>query len=524
MKCCVGAVVMVIGLFTFSVAMAGGLNTSRDIDERTCLVLCLPTSVDKLDPTNYRSRITQIVIKKIFDSLTTRNNTNTVIPQLAESWQLIDDTLWQFKLRKDVVFHNGQPMTAEDVKFTLDRVIHKRGMDGQTSPRAGLFKPISQVMVKDAFTVLIRTHHPWPNLALMLSLQEIVPARYFQSVGPARFELAPVGSGPFKFVRSVQGKEILLERFKDYYGAPSKDDVKKKVPLKALMVKMVPSHIEQMAMLKTGQCDIIFNLPPEAIPILKMAPGLQIFTVPATRSCFAEINCTRPPFNDRRVRQALNYAVDMNRIVAHKLQGSGKTLSTVLLPNAFGYDERLAPYAYDPAAALKLLNDAQFSKDYLISVYANDESLALADGLILYLTKLGLKARMVLTDTYRPQTIGPDAGWDIFVGSWGNSTLDPTGILTPKFQSRAAANFSGFSSIALDQMMAQAQRTMEDDSRAQIYHRIQAIIFDEAPMIFGYAPDEHYAVSPRVKNFEPSVTGMIDLRNVYLENGEAGQE
>lgn len=518
MKWCYGTVVLVIGMWTLSAAMADSLKKARDFDAYNRLVLCLPTAVDKLDPTNYRSRLTQIVLKKIFDSLTTRNNSNTVIPQLAESWRLINDTLWQFKLRKDVLFHNGQPMTAEDVKFTLDRVVRQGAMDGRTSPRRSLFKPISAVLVQDRYTVLIRTHHPWPNLPLMLSLQEIVPAHHFQTVGSALFETAPVGTGPFRFIRSVQGKEILLERFDGYYNTPSIQRLDTKEPLNTLIIKVVTSPIEQIAMLKTGQCDIIFNLPPETIPILKMTPDLQIFTVAATRSCFAELNCTRPPLNDRRVRQALNYAVDMDSIVAHKLLGSGKTLSTVLLPNAFGYDEHLSPYPYDPTTALKLLDDAKYSKDHPINVYANNESLVLADGIMLYLTKLGLKARMVVTNAYRPQIIGPDAPWDIFVGSWGNTTLDPMGILPPKFQSRASTNFSGFSSTELDQMLAQAQMTMKDTLRAKIYHQIQSIIFNEAPMIFGYAPNEHYAVSMRVKNFVPSVTGMIELNNVYIDD------
>ena len=233
----------------------------------------------------------------------------------------------------------------------------------------------------------------------------------------------------FNFVRHIHGKEILLERFKDYYAQTSTQMRNHAAPLNQLLIKIVPSHLEQIAMLKTGQCDIIFNLPPENIPILKMTPSLQIFTVAATQSFFAEINCTRSPFNDRRVRQAFNDAIDMDAIVAHALQGQGKTLATVLLPNAFGYDAKLQPYPYAPSTALKLLDQAGFPKKHLIRVYANSENLTLADGITLYLTKLGLKVKMVLSDSYHPEIIGHEAPWDIFVGSWGNSTLDPQGIL-----------------------------------------------------------------------------------------------
>jgi peptide/nickel transport system substrate-binding protein len=501
----------------FKPATAAPRDWVAESVENNRLVVCLPAGVDSFDPADHRSRITQIVLKNLFDSLTARDHANRIIPQLAESWRLIDDTQWEFKLRRGVRFHNGHELSAADVRFSLGRLINEGALDGRTSPRRSLLAPISELRVEDDRTVRIKTRYPWPNLPLMLSLQEIVPADYVQAVGCRGFEAHPVGTGPFRFVGNDKGRNIVLERFEGYYGGSPERAPVQTAPLKQLVFKVVPSLPDQVAMLKSGRCDIIFNLPPASIPILEMVPGLRVLKGPATKSYFAEINCTRAPLNDRRVRQALNYAVDMQAIVRYKLQGHGIVLSTVLLPNAFGFDSGLRPYPYDPIRARQLLKAAAYPGGHPIVIYYNPEDLLFAESIALFLTKLGLRARTVTQSALRPQVVGEDAPWDIFIGSWGNSTLDPAGILQPKFHSHGTGNYSGFASPELDSLMSEAQRTMDRNRRAAQYRRIQANLFDEAPMIFGYAQDEYYGVARRVKNFIPSPTGMMEMHDVYVD-------
>ncbi len=502
-------------------AVANEIFTKPARTETNQIVICLPKPIQPLDPTGHRSRITQIVLKNIFDSLTTRNNNNEAIPQLAESWHRLDDSQWLFRLRKDVHFHNGQKLVADDVKFTIERVIHEGARDGETSPRKNLLAPVSEVTAVDEHTVVIKTHHPWPILPLMLSLQEIVPATYVKAVGTLEFIEHPVGTGPFKVVKIVEDKKtVILERFEGYYGgSPLKPPVQT-APLNRVIFKAVPYHIDQLSQLKTGQCDVIFNLPPESVPIAEMSPDIRVLRSSATRSYFAEINCAKPPFDDIRIRQALNYAVDMKTTVTQKVQGKGKVLSTILLPNAFGFDPNLQPYSYEPDLATELLEEAGYPKSRPVTIFSSKDDLVFASTISLYLTKIGLRTKIIHSSSFRPQMLGANAPWDIFIGSWGNSTLDPTGILPPKFKSRASGNFSGFSSSALDTLFLEAQRTLDMPKRVEYYHQIQAIIHKEAPMIFGYAQDEYYAVNKRVKHFTPSFTGMIELHDVHVEQKE----
>ena len=510
-------IICLTSLFLLLNVTARATEKSRSFERDNCLTICLPSDVESMDPVNHRSRITQIVLKNIFDSLTARDTNNRVIPQLAEGWWILSDIEWEFRLRKGVKFHNGEELKASDVAFTLNRIINTSYPGFASSPRKGLFSPVSSVIIVDDYTIRIKTKHPWPSLPLMLSLQEIIPEKYMKSVGPEKFNEMPVGTGPFKFVRREKNKEIILERFEDYYGGSPERPPVQAASLKYLVFKIVPSYLDQITMLKKKKCNLLFNIPPEFIPIIRMAGDINIINIQATRCIFADINCDRPFFKDPRAREALNYAVDVETIINQKLKGQARVLSTLFLPNAEGFNPDLKPYSYNPEMAKKLLKASDFPFEHVIKIYTNQNDLLFADGISLYLTKLGLKTKVRVISGERPEDAGSDATWDIFAGSWGNSTLDPTGIVIPKLQSGGSANYSGFSSAELDAILDKVQNTMSATLRTSHFKRIQEILFKEAPMIFGYAPDEYYAVTDDVKNFIPSITGMLEMHDIILE-------
>ncbi len=490
------------------------------VNKNNRLVICIQEDVESMDPVNHRSRTTQIVLKNIYDSLTARDANNRVVPQLASGWKTLSETEWKFTLRKGVRFHNGDNLTASDVVFTLNRVINPSLTGFSPSPRKGLFLPVKEVRARDDYTVLIKTAYPWPNLPLMLSLQEIVPERYMKEVGPEGFNEKPIGTGPYKFVGREKGIEIILESFDDYYGGPPELPPVQTAPIKHLFFRVVPSYIEQISMLKRMDCNIIFNFPSDLIPVLSMSKDVVIQSIPATRSVFAELNLSRPYFKDKRVRCALNHAVDVETILKQKFMGKGQRLSTLFLPNTTGFDPELKAYPYDPKIAKRLLAEANFPYGKTILIYTNQSELLFADGISVYLTKLGIKNRVKVVKNARPDNIGADAPWDIYLGSWGNSTLDPVDIIDPKLTAHGSANYSGFNSVELDMIMEKVQKTMSPSLRKKYFYRIQRIIFDEVPMIFGYGPDEFYAVTSNVKNFHPSLSGMLEMHDVILEEKE----
>ncbi len=493
-----------------------GVNPS-DLSKGETIAVCISSMILSLDPTNYRDRDTQMVIKNMFDSLTIRDKHLLVVPQLAESWQAVDQTTWEFKLRKGVKFHNGDDFTAKDVKFTLDRVTKEGALDGRTSPRKTLLGRVSKVTVVDKFTVRINTDKPWPILPLMLTLQEIVPGEYMQRIGSQEFENAPVGTGPFRFVEKKKDGTLILKRFEDYYGGSPENPPVQVAPLKHLTFKTVADQALRTARLKKGRADIVTNLPFEAIPLFDVLPDIKVMSQPATRSYFADLNCMKPPFNDPRARVAVNYAMDMRMIVNTMFQGKGQILPTILLQQAFGFNDRLVPYPYHPEKAKEMFRQSNFPKNYTVKIVCIEEYGKFANTISLFLSKVGVKSMITIGKKTAVRAAMKNLEADILVTSWGNTTLDPVGILLPKLKSDGRGNFSNYSNEKVDQLLLLAESTLTSEKRDAYYKEVQEIIYRETPMLFGYASEEFYGVQKRVKGFYPSATGMLNLHDVYVE-------
>lgn len=513
---------MIIAIF-FSfwiIAKPGSTKTLPIKDEKNRLVIGLPSPLVSLDPTDYRDRNTQIVLKNIFDSLTTRDASMKVVPQLAESWRVLNDTTWEFKLRQGVKFHNGDDLTAEDVKFTLERVTKELGIDGQkTSPRKSLLVSISKVEAIDDYTVRIETKKPWPILPLMLTLQGIIPQKYLLAMGSEGFKKAPIGTGPFRFVR-LESENLILRRFEEYYGGAPANPPVQKAPIEQLVFRTVPVQANRIAMLKKGECDIITHVSPEVLPILKLESQIRVLSRPATRSYFAELNCMKYPFSELRIRQAMNYAFDVQAYIDLFFKGHGTVLPTVLLPNAFAYHDTLKPYPYNPKLAKKLLHDAGYPEWYPITINCAEQYRQFANALAVFLSKMGLHPSVNVMQKADARLSMTRLLGDILVTSWGNSTLDPVGIIMPKFKSTGRGNFSNYNNKEVDDLLSQAENTLDLKKRENYYKRIQEIIYKDAPMVFGYAAEEFYGVREKVINFQPSASGMLNMHDVYIENGK----
>jgi peptide/nickel transport system substrate-binding protein len=489
-----------------------------DYSGKRSLVVAITNAPLSLDPTNYRDRDTQKVIKNMFDSLTTRDKHLLVVPQLAKSWKTISPTKWEFKLRKGVKFHNGQDFTAIDVKFTLDRVIKEGALDGQTSPRKALLGQISEVRIIDRFTVMIMTTKPWPVLPLMLTLQEIIPKEYMQRIGSAGFEKAPIGTGPFRFVKKLKDGTLILERFENYYGGSPENIPLQLASLKHLIFKIVVNPAFRMAMLKKGQAQIITNLPRAAIPLFDMLPDIKVLSQPATRSFFADLNCNKPPFDNPLTRVALNYAMDMQMIVRMMFDGRAQILPTILSQDALAFNDQLLPYPYDPERAKNLFRQSNFPQNYTVKIFSIEIYSKFANAISLFLSKIGIQSTITIDEKSVVRAAMKNREADILVTSWGNTTLDPVGILLPKLKSNGRGNLSNYSNKKIDQLLSKAESTLTRKKRFDYYKEIQKIIYEEAPMLFGFTSEEFYGVRKRVRGFQPSATGMLNLHDIYLAN------
>jgi peptide/nickel transport system substrate-binding protein len=310
-----------------------------------------------LDPAETPGLLTPfMVLYALHDGLVKPMPGNAMAPSLAESWSVAKDGLtYTFALRRGVKFHNGDPVTAEDVKFSFERY---RG----TSAR--LFKErVAAVEVPDAQTVRFRLKQPWPDFLTFYATPAtgaawIVPKKYVESVGDDGFKKAPVGAGPYKFVSFRPGVELVFEANEQYWRkAPS---------VKRLVFKSVPDETTRLAMLKRGEADVVYSVRGILADEIRKTPGLALkptFTTFTEWILFAEQWNPRSPWHDRRVRLAANLAVDRQAINQAEYLGEGHVTGS-MIPRGFDFAWPAPPYPHDPAKARALLAEAGYPNGF----------------------------------------------------------------------------------------------------------------------------------------------------------------
>ena len=313
-----------------------------------------------LDPHMYRSRETETMIRNMFDALVTRTHKSEVVPELAESWQQVDERTYIFTLRKGPRFHNGEPVTIDDVVFTFERVFKPNPVNGKISPRRGLLGPVTEVEKINDSQVRFTLANPFPPFLQALVHFQIVPKNYIQKVGSDVFNQKPIGAGPFKFVRADLGQEVLMERFEEYYGGSPYLPPVEPARVKFAIFKPMPEPTTRVAALLAGEVSIVQAVPADLVDRLRKSKSVQILAVEGTRAYQIELNNKNPPFNDIRVRKAINYAINWDEIISNVYNGYGYRLASCFLPSGFGYNPELKPYLHNPEKAKALLREAGY--------------------------------------------------------------------------------------------------------------------------------------------------------------------
>ncbi|HKB26343.1 MAG TPA: ABC transporter substrate-binding protein [Methylomirabilota bacterium] len=306
---------------------------------------------------------------------------------LAESWSATPDGLvYEFVLRKGVRFHNGEPVTAEDVKFSLERY---RGTAAATYKAR-----IAAVEVVDPQRVRFRFKRPWPDFMTFYGTPAtgagwIVPKKYVEKVGDDGFKKAPVGAGPYKFVSFTPGVELVLEAYEQYW--------RKTPSVKRLVFKAVPDESTRLAMLKRGEADIAYSIRGALAEELRRTPGLTLKPnyPPGTFWLnFIEQWDTKSPWHDRRVRLAANLAIDRNAINQAETLGFSK-ITYSLIPSAFDFFWQPPAYPFDPAKARQLLAEAGYANGLDAGDFYCDVSYDnLGEAVVNYLKAVGIRVQL----------------------------------------------------------------------------------------------------------------------------------
>jgi peptide/nickel transport system substrate-binding protein len=346
-----------------------------------------------LQPQQPVGRLNELVDALIFDSLTTRDPQGKLVPALAESWKRIDDTTWEFKLRSGVKFHNGDPLTSDDVKFSYEQLVLA---EAAKSPHLTFLQTIKEVKVVDPTTFQILTKQPdvlLPSRVFDL-YGSIVPMKYYQQVGDAKFgTAAPIGTGPFKFVEWVKDSQITLAANEDYWGT--------KTPFKKLVLRFITDDAARMAALLAGEVDIASNVPPTRVDEINANSKLEVRSGPSSRYYFLVMDTTKKPFDDVKVRQAINYALDRDALVKGVSRGFGTPIASVFIPQTFGYDASFKP-VYDVNKAKALLGEAGYPNGLDIAFDSFTGSIVdhskVSEAIAAQLEKAGIRAKLNVVD------------------------------------------------------------------------------------------------------------------------------
>ena len=502
------------------------------------LVIGLSADILTLDPADHRERTTETVIRNMFDGLVTRTTDGRVVLELAESAALVDDTTWEFVLKKGVTFHNGEDLPAEDVKFTFDRIITENAIDypePHTSSRKGLCAPLESVEIVDDYTVRLHLSAPWPVAMQMFVHQQVIPKDYFEEVGNEAFVKAPVGCGPFRFVEGSLGDQIVMERFDDYYGGADELPPVGPPPLDRVIFKILPEASTRVAALRAGEVNIIQSVPSHMIPVLATDPNIQAVSGPSTRPFWMEMNVNQPPFDDVRVRLAMNYAVDADLILETVLGGLGIVIPGPLSPYNNFADATLEPYGYDPDKALALLAEVGWTdsdddgfldkagEKFTFVVDARPSEKTYAEAVAGQLQELGIDATVRVWGDYsvlRPLLL--DGERTAFVGGWGDSAFDPVGHFEAKWHSmvegtgNGRGNFSTYSNPRVDELIGAGEVEPDVEKRHEIYDEAQQIVYAEAPAVFLFLPDTVEASTSNVQNWTVSADARLNMHDVWL--------
>lgn len=452
------------------------------------------------------------VVDNIFDTLVKRDENENLVPGLATSWNQVNDTTWEFKLREGVTFTNGEPFNAEAVKYSIDRVLNP----DNNAPTASYISTIQEVQVKDDYTVHVITKKTDPLIPTRFNRYptEIVPPKYTEEVGQEQFAQKPIGTGAYKFVSWEKGSAVTLEANADYWGGAP--DVKK------VTIRSIPEASTRVSALLNGEVDIITAVSPEDRDKITNSSTAALSTVErAGNTVYIGLKSDVEPFNNVKVRQALNYAIDVKSIVDHVLKGAAVETNSLIGPKDFGYaGEFPDAYPYDPEKAKQLLAEAGYPNGFsakldTVSWYIKNTDVAQVIAEQLKAIGVNITVNNVESSVYR--TLVPSGKQsDMYVLGWSSTnTLDADAAIYAIL--RSGESYSTYNNADVDAKLDEARSTSDQERRKTLYKEIEEAVIEDAPRIFLYQENQYYGVSNKL-NWNGRIDGSIPVSTIKASN------
>jgi peptide/nickel transport system substrate-binding protein len=442
--------------------------------------------------------ITHTAMQHVLDTLVGRDAASgNLTPRLATSWEAPDATTWVFKIRPGVKFHDGTDLTGNDVKVSLERIIAQKG------PVAPLFGLVDTIDLPDPMTLRLKTKQPVGTIPANATLLTVGPAAGINTDG---FWSKPIGTGPFKYVSWRADADLRIEANDQYWAGPPAS--------KAIVFKYIPEVAARMTALETGEIDFTWRVPGDQLDVLEKNADLKVETTPSHEYYFIWMNGSREPFTDKRIRQAMFYAIDAESMAKDLLEGVGQHATAPIPPTVFGYAKQ-TPYNYDVAKAKALLAEAGkpngFETSFIWYSGAGPQDREIGQALIAYWAAIGVKVKSDEQEraTWLDNLI--KLNWDMDFQTNAVTTGDADFTLGRLYHSRA--NRNGYKNPDLDKLLDDAAAASDQNKRKDLYAQAQKIIWDDAVGIFPFDLLATFAYRKTVEGFVPTPSAFLSFYN-----------
>ncbi len=467
------------------------------------LILAQGADITTLDPQLSTTGNDDNATFNLYDNLTFRDLDYSLKPMLATEWKATGDKQWTFKLRQGVKFHSGDPFTAADVKFTIERTYDPNAKTLVST----IFTTIDTIETPDDATVIFNTKTPDPLLPARLANYggQMMPAKYFQQVGAAGFGTKPVGTGPIKFVEQVKDDHATFAANTEYWGgAPGYDHV---------IFRPRPETAARVASLLSGESDIIANVPPDQTDQINKAGKTRTEGALFDGLYVLAVNSKVPPLTNKFVKQALSYATDRASILKEIWRNQGAIPNGAISKGDFAYDPSVPPLPYDPNKAKDLLKQANYNNEEIIiettqGYLPNDRQMA--EAIAQMWKAAGINAKVELIEiSVRAQKNTAKS----FKGLWwsdpGSTTQDPDGMLWRLLGPGGPQDY--WRDPEFDKLGAEARVSLDANLRQKDYRRMDEIFRENFPWLPIIQPYTSWGVANYV-NFKLYGTLNLNLR------------
>lgn len=447
----------------------------------------------------------RMALLNFYDPLFQVGPNGDVVPVLVEKWERPDDNTWRLHLKKNIKFHNGEPLTAEAVKLWVDEA---KAPDSRAKQ---VVADVKEVRVVDDLTIDFITAEPTAYvLEAMVETVSALPPKYYKEVGPQGFAEKPIGTGPYKFVSWRRGDRLTLEANPDYWNGQAKAD--------KVVFWVVPNNTTRSSAVLSGEADIAFNIAPTDVSRIQSSKDLKVETsIALSTLVYGSITLDTPTFKDIRIREAANIAINRKALVERLMRGLAQPMNQLCPPlMKFCYDPTMPEIPYDPERAKKLIAESGL-KDLPVTLHATQSAVPLVNEVLQVISsdlqRVGFTPKIQIEEysvfsakIYDTKNNYKDVG--NFVVHPINARPGGQSIIKALFETGGPTNWIRYSNPDIDRMFGVMKRNFDEEGRKKDFLKITHAMRDEWTSVYLYNFPVPWAVNKRIK-WQPRTTAKL---------------